>query len=148
MNTSNLKPFRLEEFKSNEETPVVHADGDRAWIVFPPSWNDLDFPVAAIYKSGQTGRYSKTGVPHTMNGEVRLFFAPRKKVVPLSLEDIKPGMALRPHGAPIVRFPTAAGKSGVTFGSSSYVGFEALQRSHEYSFDCLTWHRCEKEVEA
>lgn len=148
MNTSNLKPFRLEDFKSNEETPVVHADGDLAWLAFPPSWKDLDYPVAAIYKSGQTGRYSKKGVPHTGH-EVRLFFAPRKKVAPLSLDDIKPGMVFRFYGTESpIQFANVACKSYVTLPCAGSIEYSGLQKSYEYSFDCLTWHRCEKEVEA
>jgi len=147
MNTSNLKPFRLEEFKSNEETPVVHAEGYRAWIVFPSNWKELDRPVVAIFTNGNTCRYSKTG-HSAFPDEARLFFTPRKKVVPLSLEDIKPGMAFRLQAEDIRRFPSAAGPQGLSFASFGFFTYTELRDDCLYSFDCLTWHRCEKEVDA
>lgn len=147
MNTSNLKPFNLAEFKSNEETPVVHKDGNRATILIPPNPERYNRPVAAYFSNGRVDFYCPDGTHHKP-GQY-LFFSPRKKVVPLSLEDIKPGMAFRGIGSGVISFPGYAGPVGVNIpGAGRLITFQELQGCYEYSFDCLTWHRCEKEVEA
>lgn len=148
MNTSNLKPFRLEDFKSNEETPVVDDAGRQVELYLRKRCLSPFLVIACSEGDWAAYTYTRDG-RQSVDGPVELFFAPRKKVVPLSLEDIKPGMVFRGKGTSVFLFPTMAGLAGVFLPAAGALkSFFELQANYEYSFDRLTWHRCEKEVEA
>lgn len=150
--TTPLKPFTIEEFIDNENTPVISSEFGKVWIAFPPNWKDYKYPVSVFLHTESSGF---TCASHTADGarikdhKPVLFFSPRKKVVPLDITDIKPGMAFRCIGNEhFFQTIKAAGRDYVTLALSGSITYETLRTDHEYSTDCVTWHRCEKEVEA
>lgn len=146
--TTPLKPFTIEEFIDNEKTPVQHKQGMRAWVVLPPTWRSLDSPVCATFENGSVFCYTANGSTLTGGNQPLLFFSPRKKVVPFDIADIKPGMVFRVIGGNTIHFPYFSEKTAVALGHIGVVTYGDLQSRFEYSTDCVTWNRCEKEVEA
>ena len=150
MNTSNLKPFNLAEFKSNEETPVVHEDGNRATIIIPPNPEKYKGPVAAFFTDGHSDVYRTDGTHSRSRGQL-LFFAPSKKVVPLTLEDVDRMRWLKTtKDATEYHAVVQCFKGGVELGGSrASWSFDGLMTCGWLYAEKVTgpWHRCEKEVE-
>ena len=152
MNTSNLKPFRLEDFKSNDETPVVYKTGQRAFIAVHPHPESIDNPVAAFFAETRTSdTYSANGC-YRNNQTPSLFFAPRKKVVPLDLSDVDRMRWLKASETATEYHSVArCFKDGVQLGGSkSSWSFDGLMTCGWLYAEKITgpWHRCEKEVDA
>lgn len=147
MSTAKLRPFKLEEFVDNEKTPVCYENGEQL-EVFVRKQCETIYPVIACTRGDfDVITYTNDG-RDLEDSSVSLFFAKRKKVVPLNLMDIKPGMAFKIFSRCEIAFPTSAGLDGVAIAAIGVVSYADLQHNYCYSFDCLTWHRCEKEVEA